>query len=82
MNTKTKRTGDYTLNIGSDRGYKINSIEWATKTFGPHKTFELRTKSAHGEFYDKHIGMVSSFELVNNKTGKKFKFTAGKAVRV
>ena len=77
-----KRTGDLTLNFENDRGYKILSIEWkkiknGTQGNKQFYTFDIRTKSAHGDCYNKHFH-ASSFELVDNETGKINVYSANK----
>lgn len=80
-----KLTGDYTLFLGkekSDVGRQVTSIEFKQVRSGtaggkPIKTFDLRYTSAHGSYYDERIGMVFSFVLRDNSTGKKTIYWAG-----
>ena len=80
---KMKRTGNYTLDIGCDKGYKITHIEWCKIPNGSSGdtllyTFEIRTKSVHGDYYNKHI-CANRFTLTNNQTGKSLTFKANPA---
>ena len=72
-----KRTGDYTLTIqkcwgeSSDKHYKITTIEFqktSTNRQGERQiyTYDIRTKSAHGDYYNLHI-RTSEFILTNVK---------------
>ena len=75
-----KKKGDYTLYIGDETiGRKIKSIEWKKVNHGskggkPLKVFELKYKSAHGEYYDAHIGVIFNFKLEDNITNEVFEY--------
>lgn len=81
-----KRTGDYTVIFpkmqgeAADSCHRVTSVEWEKIRNGsqgdtPLFTFELRTKSAHGDYYNGRFH-TRSFSLKNNSTGKITKHTA------
>ena len=79
-----KKTGDYTLQLAPKAGqkegdsYRIKSIVWEKST-GALPCFNIKTVSAHGEYYDLDIGMVFRFTLRNNKTGKSKTYVANES---
>ena len=75
-----KRTGDYTVIFPKSAGetndseHKVSFVEWGKVQFGsqggkPCFTFNIRTKSVHGDYYNKNLCSFR-FQLKNNKTGK------------
>ena len=84
-----KLTGDYTLFMDKSMGqtsgeaYKITEIEISKENGGsqygkPLNWYSVKTKSAHGDYYNQRIGMIIGFTLRNNTTGEKTRYEIGK----